>query len=197
MRNINLFIKRAVDVLGSGIGLMLVSPLLVITAVLIKLLMPGPVLFKQERVGKNGTLFYILKFRTMKVDRKAEATHDSSKDAERTTPVGKLLRRTKIDELPQLINVLFGDMSLVGPRPTLKEQVEQYDSRQMHRLDMRPGMTGLAQINGNITLAWSERIEYDLQYVKKFSLLLDLHILIKTVLVVICGEEKFKNTDNV
>ena len=108
------------------------------------------------------------------------------------TRTGNILRRLKIDELPQLWNVFAGDMSLVGPRPTVMEQVEQYDEFQMHRLDMRPGMTGLAQVNGNVSLPWNERIKYDVRYIEKFSVCLDFVIMIKTVLVVIFGEQKFK-----
>lgn len=192
LRFLQLCVKRTVDVLGSGIGLLAISPLLMVTGILIKIIMPGPVFFRQQRVGKNRKLFDILKFRSMKVDREAERTLDFSRDAERVTPFGRLIRRLKIDELPQLINVFKGDMSLIGPRPTVKEQVDLYTPRQMHRLDMRPGMTGLAQVNGNTALSWEDRIEYDLEYIKKYSLLLDLKILVKTVLVVICGEEKFK-----
>lgn len=192
MRLFNLAVKRFFDLLFSGLGLLLLLPLFLITAVLIKLLMPGPVFFRQERVGRQGRLFHILKFRTMKVDRAAEASHDSSKDAARTTGLGKLLRRTKIDELPQLLNVFKGDMSLVGPRPTVREQVEAYTEYQRGRLHMRPGMTGLAQVNGNVALSWEERIEHDIHYIKHFSVLLDLRILCKTVLVVLFGEARFR-----
>lgn len=194
LRNINLFIKRIIDLLGSGIGILILYPVLCLVIVLIKIFMPGPIFFKQERVGKQGRLFQILKFRTMKVDNEAEKNHDFSKDKERLTVLGKILRRMKVDELPQLINVFLGDMSLVGPRPTVMEQVEKYTARQRRRLEMRPGMTGLAQVNGNIALEWEERIEYDLEYVEKFSLILDIKILLKTILIVIFGEEKFKNS---
>lgn len=193
MRQVDLAIKRAVDFLGSGIGLIVVSPILLITVIFMELFMPGPVFFKQQRVGKNGTLFNILKFRSMKVDREAEKSHDFTKDAERMTPFGNLIRRLKIDELPQLINVFKGDMSLVGPRPTIKEQTDLYNDYQRQRLKMRPGMTGLAQVNGNISLSWDERIEYDVEYITNFSVLLDLKILFKTVGVVVFGEAKYKN----
>ncbi|AOT70139.1 sugar transferase [Geosporobacter ferrireducens] len=192
MRDLNLFIKRLIDFFGSGIGLILISPLLIISAILIKLTMPGPLFFKQKRVGKNGIKFNILKFRTMKVDREAEKNLDFTKDKERITPVGKFLRRTKIDELPQLINVFKGDMSLVGPRPTIQQQVDNYTKFQLQRLNMRPGMTGLAQVNGNITLPWEQRIEYDVEYILNFSIILDFKILLKTVAIVIMGEGKFK-----
>lgn len=192
MRALNLAIKRCVDILGSGIGIIILSPVFLISAALIEITMPGPVFFKQVRIGKNKKLFSILKFRTMKVDKQAEETHDVSKDEERKTPFGNFMRRTKIDELPQLFNVFKGDMSLVGPRPTFAEQAEEYDEVQIHRLDMRPGMTGLAQINGNIALPWEDRIKYDIAYVEKFNVFLDLKILIGTIKVVIFGEEKFK-----
>lgn len=194
MRNMNFAIKRIFDFLGSGIGLILISPLLVLIVILLEVFMPGPVFFKQKRVGKHGKVFNILKFRSMKVDKVAERSHDFSKDEERLTPFGNLIRRLKIDELPQLINVFKGDMSLVGPRPTVKEQVDNYNDFQKKRLEMRPGMTGLAQINGNIALSWDERIEYDVKYIENFSIVLDMHILIKTVCVVIFGEEKYKKT---
>ena len=193
MRSFNFFLKRVADLVGSCAVLLITSPILLITAILIKITMPGPIFFRQQRAGMNGVLFEILKFRSMKVDKQAEKKHDTTKDADRLTGFGKLIRRFKIDELPQLFNVLFGDMSLVGPRPTFKEQVDAYTDRQKHRLDMRPGMTGLAQVNGNITLTWDERIEYDLYYVDHFSFWLDIKIMIKTILVVIFGEAMFKN----
>lgn len=190
-RKLNLFLKRSFDMIASGMGIILLSPFFVIVSVLIKVVMPGPVLFKQVRVGKHKRLFKILKFRTMRVDKTAENSHDVSKDAERLTTLGKFLRRTKIDELPQLVNVFIGDMSLVGPRPTFEEQVRQYSKRQMKRLDMRPGMTGLAQINGNTALSWDERIRFDIRYVERFSVGLDIRILLKTLVVVVVGEESF------
>ncbi len=123
--------------------------------------MPGPVFFKQIRAGKHNVPSAIFKFRTMKVDKDVEINHDTSKDEERKTPLGNVLRRTKIDELPQFINVLRGEMSLVGPRPTYEEQVKMYDEFQMKRLHLPPGMTRLAQVNGNIAIPWEERIKYD------------------------------------
>ena len=193
MRQLNLALERLTDLLGSGIGLIIISPILLITVVLLEIFMPGPVFFRQQRVGKNGKTFNILKFRSMKVDKEAEDNHDFTKDEERRTPFGNLIRRLKIDELPQLINVFRGDMSLVGPRPTVKEQTDLYNAYQRQRLKMRPGMAGLAQVNGNISLTWDERIDYDVEYINKFTFLLDIKILFKTVVVVICGEEKFKN----
>ena len=192
MRRLNLAIKRTADIIFSAAGLIVLMPILLISAILLEAFMPGPLFFKQQRVGKDGRLFNIIKFRSMKVDKALEASHDFTRDAERMTPFGKLLRRTKIDELPQLWNVLVGDMSLVGPRPTVKEQTDKYNDYQRQRLNMRPGMTGLAQVNGNVSLTWDERFVYDIEYVNNFSVLLDIKILCKTVLVVIMGEEKFK-----
>ena len=191
IRKVNLFLKRLFDIIFSGVGMVLLSPFLVLISILIKVVMPGPVLFKQIRVGKNKRLFKIFKFRTMKIDKEAENSHDISKDTERLTTLGRLLRRTKIDELPQLVNVFTGDMSLVGPRPTFEEQVRKYDQHQMKRLDMRPGMTGLAQINGNTALSWEERIRFDIRYVENFNVMLDIKILLRTVGVVVMGEERF------
>lgn len=192
LRKLNLGLKRIFDIIVSATGLLVFSPVFLVTVFVIKITMPGKIFFQQERVGKGKKVFHICKFRTMKEDRQAEEAHDFSKDAERMTRTGNILRRLKIDELPQLWNVFAGDMSLVGPRPTVMEQVEQYDEFQMHRLDMRPGMTGLAQVNGNVSLPWNERIKYDVKYIERFSVFLDLAIMIKTVLVVIFGEQKFK-----
>jgi len=190
-KNVNLFIKRLTDILISGLGLILFFPIFIIVAVLIKLTMPGPIFFMQERVGKDKKTFQILKFRTMKVDKEAEEKMDFYKDKERLTKFGRFLRRTKIDELPQLINVIKGDMSLVGPRPTIMQQVENYTQYEMQRLAMRPGMTGLAQVSGNTAIPWEQRIKYDLEYINNFSIILDFKILIKTIAIILLGEDKF------
>ena len=184
-------IKRLIDLFGSSIGLILISPILIISILGIEIFMPGPVFFKQVRAGYKGKPFNILKLRTMKIDTIAEENHDFSKDAERLTFFGEILRRTKVDELPQLLNVFMGDMSLVGPRPTVIEQATKYDTFQRKRLDVVPGMTGLAQVNGNITLSWEDRIKYDVFYVENWSLMLDMKILFKTVAIVLLGENKF------
>lgn len=191
MRKVNLFLKRAFDLIGSGIGLLIFSPIFLLVPIIIKITMPGPVFFKQIRVGKDGRLFEIYKFRSMKVDKAAEESHDFSKDDQRITRFGHFLRRSKIDELPQLLNVFLGDMSLVGPRPTVKEYADAYTEEQKRRLLVRPGMTGLAQVHGNAAISWDDRIVYDIQYVDHISVLLDAGILLKTILVVIFGEEKF------
>ncbi len=186
------YIKCIIDFILALAGLVILSPLFLIITVLIKIDSKGPVFFLQDRVGKDGRIFKIYKFRTMKTDEKAEKNFDSSKDDERITFLGKILRRTKIDELPQLINVVRGDMALVGPRPTIKIQVDNYSSYERQRLKVRPGMTGLAQVNGNISLPWDERIEHDIYYVDNQSMMLDIKILLKTIAIILLGEEHFK-----
>jgi undecaprenyl phosphate N,N'-diacetylbacillosamine 1-phosphate transferase len=193
MKKTESVIKRFFDIVVSLLGLIIASPLFFIVGLLIKITLPGPIFFKQERVGKDKAPFTIFKFRTMKVDKDAESRMDFSKDAERLTGLGSFLRRSKIDELPQLINVLINDMSLVGPRPTIMKQVELYTDYQLLRLKMKPGMTGLAQVNGNTAISWEDRIKYDVKYVEHFSLYLDFKILLKTIAIVIFGEEKYKN----
>lgn len=186
------YIKCIIDFILALVGLIILSPLFLIIAMLTKIDSKGPALFLQERIGKDGKIFKIYKFRTMKKDEKAERNFDFGKDNKRMTQLGKILRRTKIDELPQLVNVLKGDMSLVGPRPTIKIQVDKYTSYEKQRLKVRPGMTGLAQVNGNTALSWGERIEYDIYYVYNHSLMLDIRILIKTIAIVLFGEKHFK-----
>jgi len=182
-------IKRLLDFLTSLVGLILLLPFFGVIAASIKIDDRGPVFFRQERVGKDGHIFRLYKFRSMVVG----AEHKGAgvfveEDDSRITRVGKLLRRASLDELPQLINVLKGEMSLVGPRPTLPYQVERYDARQRKRLTVKPGITGWAQVNGRNALTWPERIELDLWYVDNWSLLLDLKILWRTFLKVIRGE---------
>ncbi|WP_271399283.1 sugar transferase [Salinicoccus roseus] len=181
-----------IDIIVSMIGIILLSPLFLLVIFLIKITMPGPILFKQKRAGKGNIIFDIYKFRSMKIDLKAEKNFDFDKDKNRVTKFGKLLRRYKIDETPQLFNVFKGDMSLVGPRPTIEKQTKNYTHEQRKRLLMRPGMTGLAQVNGNISNSWEKRIEYDLQYIRNFNILLDSKIILKTFLIVLFGEEKFR-----
>lgn len=190
-KTMSLCIKRGIDLIFSVPLLVIAFPLICVAVIGIIFTMPGSILFKQERVGLNGKPFNILKLRTMKVDKEIEQKRDMTRDEERKTVWGNWLRRFKIDELMQLVNVIKGDMSLVGPRPTVIEQVEKYTARERHRLDMRPGMTGLAQVNGNVALTWEERIAYDLQYIENYSLLLDVAIMVKTIKVVAMGEEKY------
>lgn len=187
-----LFLKRIVDLAGSGAALLLLSPLFAIVAALVKATSPGPVFFVQERSGLNGRRFGCVKFRTMVADaetRKAEIEHLNEVDGPvfkikndpRITPLGRLLRKTSIDELPQLWNVLKGEMSLVGPRPPIPSEVERYARWQRRRLSMRPGITCLWQISGRSQLDFDTWMKLDLQYIDNWSLLLDLIILLKTV----------------
>jgi len=186
-----MLIKRCLDIVLSFAGLMILSPVLVVIALLIRLTSKGPVIFKQERIGKDGQPFFIYKFRSMRVDTEAERKFDFSKDADRVTAIGKFIRRTKLDECPQIVNVLTGDMSIVGPRPTVQTVVAQYTEDERGRLCVRPGLTGLAQTNGNIHLSREEKIHYDMAYIENWSLWLDIKIIFKTIAVMICGERQF------
>lgn len=196
VRKINFFIKRTFDIIMSSVGIVICLPFWIIIVIFMKLTMPGPIFFKQERVGKDFKVFSILKFRSMRVDKDAEKNFAVEKDKERITALGKILRRTKLDETPQLINVLLGDMSLIGPRPNVQKRIDECPENQNKRLSMRPGMTGLSQVRGNILLSWPRRIEYDCEYVDRFSVLLDIKILISTVKVVFFGEEKYISADD-
>jgi lipopolysaccharide/colanic/teichoic acid biosynthesis glycosyltransferase len=174
--------KRALDLLGASVGLALGAPALAAAAIAIRLDDRGPVLFRQERVGRDGERFEVLKLRTMIVDAHTQgAGFAVDKGDSRITRIGTFLRRTSIDEIPQLWNVLRGEMSLVGPRPTLAYQVEQYTDHQRRRLSVPPGLTGWAQVNGRASLSWPERIELDVWYVEHRSFALDLRILARTV----------------
>lgn len=179
-------IKRLLDFLVSLVGLIILLPLFTIIATAIKIDDRGPIFFRQGRVGKDGRIFRIYKFRSMEVgaEHKGAGVFVEENDS-RITRVGKFLRHTSFDELPQLINVLKGEMSLVGPRPTLPYQVERYDARQKKRLTVKPGITGWAQVNGRNALTWPERIELDLWYVDNWSLWLDFKVLFMTFLVVL------------
>jgi lipopolysaccharide/colanic/teichoic acid biosynthesis glycosyltransferase len=181
-------VNRAADVAVAGVGLVLASPLLAAAAVAVKLDDRGPALYRQTRVGKGGADFELLKLRTMVVGAETKgAGFAVDRGDARITRVGRFLRKTSIDELPQLWNVLRGDMSVVGPRPTLRYQVEQYTDRQHRRLDVRPGLTGWAQVNGRAALPWEERIELDVWYVEHRSPGLDLRILLRTPLALVRG----------
>lgn len=181
--------KRCFDFLISILILIIISPLLIITAVLVKTTSKGPLFFKQERVGKKGRLFSVYKFRTMVDDKYRDLSKQTFNNDAEITKVGKVIRRLKIDELPQLFNVVKGDMSLVGPRPCLPALVKEFDESGKKRLLVRPGLTGLAQVNGNIYLSWEERWKFDRKYVEQQSFLLDLKILSKTALIVLLGEK--------
>jgi lipopolysaccharide/colanic/teichoic acid biosynthesis glycosyltransferase len=184
-------VNRAVDVVVAAAGLIVSAPLLGLAALGIKLEDGGSVLYRQQRVGKDGADFELLKLRTMVVgaERQGAGFAVDRGDA-RITRVGRILRRLSLDELPQLWNVVRGDMSVIGPRPTLRYQVEQYDERQRRRLEVKPGITGWAQIHGRATLPWAERIELDVWYVEHRSPRLDLQILARTPLALFGGTYK-------
>ena len=180
--------RRVLDVAVAGAGLVATSPQLALAARGVKLEDRGPVLFRQTRVGKGGVDFELLKLRTMVVGAESQgAGYAVDRGDSRITRIGRVLRRTSVDELPQLWNVVRGEMSLIGPRPTLRYQVDRYDEHQRHRLDIRPGITGWAQVNGRAALPWAERIELDVWYVEHRSLALDLKILLKTPKAVLGG----------
>jgi exopolysaccharide biosynthesis polyprenyl glycosylphosphotransferase len=191
-------IKSFFDLSVAALLLVLLSPLFLVLALIIKLDTGGPVFFRQVRVGRGGEVFRMYKFRTMHVDAEQRVAAMSQanqaagvlfkmRDDPRTTRSGRLLRRHSLDELPQLINVLMGDMSLVGPRPPLPSEVEQYPQDMRRRLVVRPGMTGLWQVSGRSDLSWEDSIRLDLRYVENWSLTVDLVILMRTAMVVMRG----------
>lgn len=177
-------LKRLIDIVGSAIALVLLSPLLLVAALAIVLESGRPVFFRQVRAGLAGEPFRIWKFRTMRADAPViDAPLEESDPG--ITRVGRILRATSIDELPQLINVLRGEMSLIGPRPTIPEQVAEYDDYQRRRLEVRPGITGWAQVNGRNTLSWAERIAHDVWYVDNRCFGLDCRIVWRTIRVLL------------
>ena len=187
MRNLQLFVKRAFDIIASLILIILLIaiPVFIVVPILIRVTSKGPAVFTQERVGKNGKNFKIYKFRTMRIPEDSlDENGNVLPPKDRITKVGKFLRKTSLDELMQLFNILGGSMSFVGPRPTLPYQVERYNDTQKRRHDMRPGITGWAQVNGRNDLTWTEKIELDVEYIEKFSLWFDIKVFFKTVAVV-------------
>lgn len=185
-------IKRLFDIIVSLIVLILFLPLWIIIAILIKLTFPGPVFFLQDRPGLHKKIFKVYKFRTMKPgSEKMIKGQEVMLDDERITSIGKFLRHSKIDEIPQLLNVLKGEMSIVGPRPERIASLEDYTDEIAKRLNMRPGLTGLAQVSGNIYIPLEERYKFDVYYVENFSLWLDLKIIIRTIGVVLFGEDRY------
>lgn len=201
MKAINLFIKRLIDFFGSLVGIIVISPILGIIALCIKVTSKGPVFFRQDRLGKNGRVFKILKFRTMVVN--AEKIGDGlsikSENDDRITKVGKVLRATSLDELPQLFNVILGQMSLVGPRPPVTyhpyDGYENYPNWAKKRFTMRPGVTGLTQVTVRNSVSWDERIKVDNQYVETFSIWYDIGILLKTVCRLFKSENIYMEAD--
>lgn len=195
------YIKRITDLIVALLLTVILSPIMIFAAVFIAAKHDGPVLFKQKRPGKNGKIFTVYKFRTMST----KLYDDSGKkltDFERMTEVGRFLRKTSIDELPQLFNIIKGEMSFIGPRPLLPEYLELYSPEQMRRHDVLPGISGWAQVNGRNTLTWDEKFAYDIYYVDHYSFKMDMRIFFKTIENVLCqsginsdGEntmEKFK-----
>jgi lipopolysaccharide/colanic/teichoic acid biosynthesis glycosyltransferase len=173
-------VRRTVDVALALAGLVVLAPAILVVALLVRWKLGRPVLFRQRRSGLRGAEFTILKFRTMWPPR-----YPGQPDRERETGLGTVLRAFSLDEVPQLVNVLRGDMGVVGPRPTLPEQVRRYDERQRRRLEVRPGLTGWAQVSGRNALSWPDRIELDLWYIENRSLVVDLRIILRTVGIVL------------
>lgn len=190
---IQLAVKRGFDVFVSIFLLLLFLPVWGLVCVLIKIDSHGPIFFLQDRPGLNGKIFRVYKFRTMRLgSEKMVKGQEVMQDDDRITSIGRFLRRSKIDEIPQLLNVLKGDMSLVGPRPERIASLEDYTDEIAKRLNMLPGLTGLAQVSGNIYLPLDERYRLDVYYVEHFSLWIDIKILIRTIGVVLLGEEKYR-----
>ena len=186
MRRRTLRAKRFIDVVGSAAALIVLSPLLVVVMIVARIKMGGPVVFTQSRPGFKGKAFNIYKFRTM--TNAKDASGRPLSDAERLTPFGKFLRRTSIDELPQLWNVLKGDMSLIGPRPRLHESMPYYSAEQHRRHDVKPGLSGYAQVNGRNDITWEGKFVCDVYYVDNLSLALDIQIVFKTIWILMTGK---------
>lgn len=190
MRKVNLFVKRLIDLLGSVIGLLIISPILLIIALSIKLTSKGPIFFRQERLGKDGKAFKIVKFRTMVVNAEyiGEGLRVSSQNDSRITNVGKILRASSLDELPQLWNIIIGQMSLVGPRPPVTyfpyKEYKNYPEWAKQRFLMRPGVTGLTQVTVRNSVSWDERIAVDNEYINNFNVWLDIKTIFKTLIKV-------------
>lgn len=179
----NSFLKRLIDLAFSLIAIIILSPIFFLVALLVRLKLGSPVLFKQNRPGLNGKIFTMYKFRTM-TDEKNEKG-ELLPNSIRLTKFGKILRSTSLDELPGLINVLKGDMSLIGPRPLLVEYLPLYNEKQKMRHNVKPGLSGLAQVNGRNAITWEKKFEYDIKYVQEISFILDLKIIIKTIVKVL------------
>ncbi len=177
------FIKRLLDIIISLVGLIILSPIILILAILVRIKLGSPVIFKQERPGKDEKIFKLYKFRSM--NNKKDENGNLLPDKDRLTKFGKLMRATSLDELPELINILKGDMSLIGPRPLLVRYLPYYNDKEKHRHDVRPGLTGLAQVNGRNALNWEDRFKYDIEYVNNITFINDVKILFKTFYKVI------------
>lgn len=173
------YVKRLLDIVLSLCAIIVLSPIYILLGILVRIKLGSPVLFHQDRPGRDGKIFHMYKFRSM-TDEKDE-NGELMPDEVRLTPFGRRLRSTSLDELPELFCILKGDMSLVGPRPLLVQYLPLYNERQRHRHDVRPGLTGWAQVNGRNTLTWPQKFEYDVEYTEKVSLLMDIKILFMTV----------------
>jgi len=191
-------VKRVLDFAIASVLLILLFPLLTVVAILIKLDSQGPVLFTQERLGQRMRVFRIYKFRTMVVGAvlAQKLGVEVKADDPRITSVGRFLRRFKVDELAQLVNVIKGDMSIVGPRPTVPDYIGHFEDWELEKFEVKPGLTGLAQVNGNICLEREQKSAYDVKYVREMSFLTDLKIILKTIAVVVFGEERFVSVSN-
>lgn len=189
MKKLNLFVKRIFDIVVSSfcIVLLTVIPVYIVLPIIIKITSKGPALFKQIRIGENGKPFIMYKFRTMILEQYDKYGNEIMSE-DRITKVGKFLRKTSLDETPQLLNILNGTMSIVGPRPMLDYQLERCEEEELKRFEMRPGVTGLAQVKGRNNIGWPERIQYDIEYVNNFNVLLDVEIIIRTIFLVLRRE---------
>ncbi len=195
---INNILKRTFDVAVSALALLILLPFFIIVGILVRIDSKGSVFFRHERIGKNGKPFYPFKFRTMVEGSINKGLgYTVAKDDERITKLGKFLRKWGIDELPQFINILKGEMSLVGPRPTLRYQVEQYNDFERKRLLVKPGLAGWALIHGRNSLTWEERIKYDVWYVEHWNFWLDIRILFKTFYLIVIKQEGVYGKDGV
>lgn len=173
------YIKRILDLILSLMALILLMPLMIIIGILVRINLGSPIIFKQKRPGKNEKIFTLYKFRTMTDKRDIDG--NLLPDEYRLTKFGKFLRSTSLDELPELINIIKGDMAIVGPRPLLVEYLPYYTEEEKHRHDVRPGLTGLAQVNGRNAISWEEKLKYDTEYIKEISFYSDLKIIFKTI----------------
>ena len=180
------YIKRFFDIILSLCCIIVSSPILLVTALLVRIKLGSPVIFKQERPGYHNEIFTLYKFRSM--TDAVDENGDLLPDKERLPRFGQMLRSTSLDELPEFFNILFGHMSFVGPRPLLKQYIDFYSARQKRRADVRPGLTGLAQVNGRNAISWEEKFEFDLEYVDNISFLIDIKIILKTVTKVLKRE---------